>query len=73
MFFPHSRFQANRLFFDQLGCLLCENASPFVVENCVRVAAGSPERYCKGGRGLESSDCYSQGGLSLVIMVHLVV
>ena len=30
MFFRHSRFQAKRLFFDQLGCLLCENTSPFV-------------------------------------------
>jgi hypothetical protein len=39
----------------------------------VRVTAGSPERYCKGGRGLESYDCYSRGGLRLVIMVHLVV
>ena len=33
MFFRHSRFQAKRLFFDQLGCLLCENASPFVDVN----------------------------------------
>lgn len=29
-FFRHARFQAKRLFFEQLGCLLCENASPYV-------------------------------------------
>jgi hypothetical protein len=29
-FFQHARFQAKRLFFEQLGCLLCENASPYV-------------------------------------------
>jgi hypothetical protein len=33
MFFRHSRFQAKRIFFDQLGCILCENASPFVDVN----------------------------------------
>ena len=33
MFFRHSRFQAKRMFFDQLGCILCENASPFVDVN----------------------------------------
>jgi hypothetical protein len=30
MFFRHSRFQAKTLFLYQLGCLLCENAIPFV-------------------------------------------
>jgi hypothetical protein len=33
MLFRHSRFQAKRLFFDQLGCLLFENATPFVDVN----------------------------------------
>jgi hypothetical protein len=33
MFFRQSRFQAKRLFFDQLGCLLCENATPLVDVN----------------------------------------
>jgi hypothetical protein len=33
MFFCHSRFQAKRLFSDQLGCFLCENASLFVDGN----------------------------------------
>jgi hypothetical protein len=35
MFFWHSSFQAKRLLFDQLGCLLCDNARPFVdINNC---------------------------------------
>ena len=33
MFFRQSRFQAKRMFFDQLRCILCENASPFVDVN----------------------------------------
>jgi hypothetical protein len=33
MFFRHGRFQAKRLFFDHLGCLLCENARPYVELN----------------------------------------
>jgi hypothetical protein len=32
-FFRHSMFPAERLFFDQPGCLLCENASPFIDVN----------------------------------------
>jgi hypothetical protein len=30
MFFRHTRFHAKRLFFDQLGCILCENTTPSV-------------------------------------------
>jgi hypothetical protein len=33
MFFRHSSFQAKGLLFDQLGSVLCENASPFVDVN----------------------------------------
>jgi hypothetical protein len=33
MFIRHSRFQAKRLFFDQLGCILCDNASPYIDVN----------------------------------------
>jgi hypothetical protein len=67
MFFRHSRFQAKIMFFDQLGCPLCENASLFVdVKECLPRAVITETELTHPSVGLTAAEDNNQMNKKLV-------